>query len=71
MAAAAPSKDAKTPAFAWEVDAKGVKIINNYINGKVVPPSTGKYMDVTSPHDGKVIARVAISAAAVRMDVGL
>jgi methylmalonic acid semialdehyde dehydrogenase len=37
---------------------------DNVINGQVVAPVDGKYMDVTSPSDGKVIGRVAVSTAA-------
>mmetsp|Transcript_8876 Transcript_8876/g.14079 ORF Transcript_8876/g.14079 Transcript_8876/m.14079 type:complete len:491 (-) Transcript_8876:424-1896(-) len=34
---------------------------DNYINGKICPSSTGKYLDVVSPHDGNVCAKVALS----------
>jgi len=36
--------------------------INNYIGGKFVPPSTGKYMSVISPETSKEIAKVGISS---------
>ena len=39
-----------------------VPTINNFIGGQFVAPSTGEYMDVTSPHNGKVCAKVAVSA---------
>eukprot|EP01065_Artemidia_motanka_P048802 TRINITY_DN795_c0_g1_i1.p2 TRINITY_DN795_c0_g1~~TRINITY_DN795_c0_g1_i1.p2 ORF type:complete len:511 (+),score=224.95 TRINITY_DN795_c0_g1_i1:61-1533(+) len=38
--------------------------VENWIAGEFVAPSTGKYMDVTSPADDKVIAQVAVSGAA-------
>lgn len=37
---------------------------DNFINGKIVPPSTGKYMDVEAPATGKIIGKVAISGPA-------
>lgn len=37
--------------------------VNNYIDNQYVEPKTGKYMDVTSPHDGAVIGKVALSDA--------
>lgn len=36
--------------------------INNWIDGKFVPPSTGQYLDVTTPYTGKAIAKVALSS---------
>eukprot|EP01116_Phalansterium_solitarium_P008521 TRINITY_DN22436_c0_g1_i1.p1 TRINITY_DN22436_c0_g1~~TRINITY_DN22436_c0_g1_i1.p1 ORF type:complete len:501 (-),score=150.22 TRINITY_DN22436_c0_g1_i1:188-1690(-) len=41
-----------------------VKILDNYISGKTVAPSTGKYLSVTAPATGEEIARVALSEAA-------
>lgn len=35
--------------------------MNNFINGVFVEPSNGRYLNVTSPHNSKVCARVAIS----------
>lgn len=40
-----------------------VEAINNYIGGKFVPPSTDKYLDLRSPHDGEIIGKVALSNA--------
>eukprot|EP00756_Hemistasia_phaeocysticola_P035201 Hpha_TRINITY_DN16569_c2_g2::TRINITY_DN16569_c2_g2_i1::g.134484::m.134484/K00140/mmsA, iolA, ALDH6A1; malonate-semialdehyde dehydrogenase (acetylating) / methylmalonate-semialdehyde dehydrogenase len=37
---------------------------DNYVGGAFQAPSTGRYVDVTSPADGSVIARVADSGAA-------
>lgn len=37
---------------------------DNYIGGKFVSAQGGKYLDVESPHDGEVIGKVALSAAA-------
>ena len=36
---------------------------DNYINGKFVRPATKYYLDVTSPHDGTTIGKVAMSTA--------
>jgi len=38
--------------------------VDNYIGGKFVSSTSGKYLDVTSPHDGEVIGKVALSTAA-------
>jgi delta 1-pyrroline-5-carboxylate dehydrogenase len=38
-------------------------IIDNYIGGKFVPPSTGQYLPVQDPSTGHAIAHVAISGA--------
>ncbi len=37
---------------------------NNFIGGEFVPPTGEQYMDVTSPHNGKVCAKVALSTKA-------
>jgi len=37
---------------------------DNYIDGKFVPPAAQYYLDVNSPHDGTIIGKVAMSAAA-------
>lgn len=37
---------------------------DNFIGGKFVAPSTGKYMDLVSPSDGTVFGKVALSSAA-------
>lgn len=39
-------------------------VVDNWDGAKAIAPSTGKYMDVTSPVDGAVIGRVAVSAPA-------
>lgn len=36
-------------------------IVNNYIGGKCVPPSTGDYLDVNNPADFHVIGKVGLS----------
>lgn len=36
---------------------------DNFIGGKFTPPSSGKYMDIECPADGKVIGKVALSNA--------
>ena len=36
-------------------------LLNNYINGHFVPPSSGDYLDVIEPATGRVHARVAHS----------
>lgn len=36
----------------------------NFINGKTVPGSSGKWMDVESPADGKTVAKVSLSTPA-------
>lgn len=36
-------------------------IVNNYIGGKFVPPSTGDYLDVNNPADFHIIGKVGIS----------
>lgn len=41
----------------------GVQTVDNYINDVLVAPTSGKYLPVTSPHDGEVIANVALSGA--------
>ncbi|MCL4144091.1 UNVERIFIED_CONTAM: hypothetical protein GTU68_015493 [Idotea baltica] len=41
-----------------------MKQINNYIDGKIVPPSSGQYLDVYNPAKGQVYAQVASSKAA-------
>jgi len=38
-------------------------VVDNYICGGFVPPSTNEYMDVINPADSKTIGRVALSAA--------
>merc|ERR1712199_132075 len=35
--------------------------LDNYIDGKFVPPSTGKYTEICSPADGKSVAKLASS----------
>ena len=40
---------------------EGVAIANNYINGEIVPPSGGTYLDVHDPSNSNVIGKVAIS----------
>jgi methylmalonic acid semialdehyde dehydrogenase len=42
---------------------EGIRTIDNWINGSFVPPSTGQYLDVTTPYTGEVIAKVALSNA--------
>mmetsp|Transcript_3050 Transcript_3050/g.3633 ORF Transcript_3050/g.3633 Transcript_3050/m.3633 type:complete len:491 (+) Transcript_3050:155-1627(+) len=37
--------------------------VHNFINGEFVPPSTGQYLAITSPHDGKVCGKVAVSSS--------
>lgn len=41
-----------------------ILVVNNYIHGKFLPPTTNQYLDVRSPATGKVIAKVALSGAA-------
>lgn len=43
--------------------AGSVATCDNYISGQSVPPSSGKYLDVTAPATGSVIARCAVSSA--------
>lgn len=38
-----------------------VTIVNNYINGEIVPPAGGDYLDVHDPSNSNVIGRVAVS----------
>lgn len=38
-----------------------VKRIDNFIDGKLVPPVTGEYLDVVTPFSNEVCAKVAIS----------
>jgi methylmalonic acid semialdehyde dehydrogenase len=42
----------------------GIPFINNFIGNKWVAPISGEYLDVDCPHDGKTIARVALSGPA-------
>eukprot|EP00457_Paulinella_chromatophora_P002350 gb/GEZN01002354.1/.p1 GENE.gb/GEZN01002354.1/~~gb/GEZN01002354.1/.p1 ORF type:complete len:504 (+),score=49.67 gb/GEZN01002354.1/:325-1836(+) len=45
-----------------KTDGEGeVVVIDNWIDGRSVAPISGMYMDVTSPHNGQVIGRVALS----------
>ena len=39
-------------------------VVDNYVNGAFVAPSTGTYLDVVNPATDKVIGRVAVSNAA-------
>lgn len=39
-----------------------VTVVDNYISGGFVPPSTNDYMDVINPADAKVIGKVGLSA---------
>jgi len=43
-------------------------LIENYINGEQVKPKEGRYLDVTTPWTGDVIARVALSS---KLDIDL
>jgi acyl-CoA reductase-like NAD-dependent aldehyde dehydrogenase len=36
-------------------------VVDNYIAGKFVAPSTGEYLDVANPGDFHVIAKVGVS----------
>lgn len=38
-----------------------VTVVDNYISGGFVPPSTNEYLDVINPADSKTIGRVALS----------
>jgi len=38
--------------------------LNNFINGALVAPSTGKYLDSFNPHDGSVVYKIAESGTA-------
>ena len=38
-----------------------VIVVDNYINGKIVPPSSNDYLDVTNPANNAVIGKVALS----------
>jgi len=40
-----------------------ITIVDNYISGGFVPPSTKNYLDVINPSDSKTIGKVALSAA--------
>jgi len=40
-----------------------MQVIDNVIGGELSPPSSGEYMDVISPADGNVFAKVAVSPA--------
>jgi len=42
--------------------AASVPQIDNYINGEYVPASSGQFLDVISPSDGKVCGKVGISS---------
>lgn len=39
-------------------------VVDNYVNGSFLPPSTGDYLDVTNPANGSVIGKVAVSNSA-------
>jgi malonate-semialdehyde dehydrogenase (acetylating)/methylmalonate-semialdehyde dehydrogenase len=39
------------------------RLLDNYIGGSWVPPSTGQRLDVTDPASGELLARVGMSAA--------
>lgn len=41
-----------------------VVVVDNYIDGKFVPPSTNRYMDVLNPANSQVIGKVAVSSGA-------
>ena len=38
-----------------------MQVVDNVLAGQLSPPSSGEYMDVVSPADGKVFAKVAVS----------
>lgn len=38
-------------------------VVDNYINGGFVPPSTNEYLDVINPADSKIIGKVGLSAS--------
>ncbi|CAM9698533.1 unnamed protein product [Discosporangium mesarthrocarpum] len=42
---------------------EGIVTCNNWIGGKDVPSASGEYMDVTSPSNGAVLGKVALSDA--------
>eukprot|EP01006_Ploeotia_vitrea_P054859 TRINITY_DN67928_c5_g13_i1.p1 TRINITY_DN67928_c5_g13~~TRINITY_DN67928_c5_g13_i1.p1 ORF type:complete len:535 (-),score=320.45 TRINITY_DN67928_c5_g13_i1:136-1740(-) len=42
----------------------GVRMLNNFINGKFATPASGEYMPVESPGNGKLIGQVCVSNAA-------
>lgn len=41
-----------------------VMTVDNYVNGKFVPPSTQQYLDVLNPANSQVIAKVGLSSSA-------
>jgi malonate-semialdehyde dehydrogenase (acetylating) / methylmalonate-semialdehyde dehydrogenase len=38
-------------------------VVDNYINGKFIPPSTKEYMDVLNPSNSQVIGKVGLSSS--------
>jgi malonate-semialdehyde dehydrogenase (acetylating) / methylmalonate-semialdehyde dehydrogenase len=40
-----------------------VVVVDNYINGKFVPPSTEQYMDVLNPSNSQLIGKVGLSSS--------
>lgn len=60
------SSPAQSPNKKRRVDAltsASITVCDNFINGAFVPPSTNKYLDVTTPLTGEIIGKVALSGA--------
>jgi len=45
----------------FKMTATSTTVVDNYINGGFVPPSTNDYMDVINPADSKTIGKVGLS----------
>jgi malonate-semialdehyde dehydrogenase (acetylating) / methylmalonate-semialdehyde dehydrogenase len=47
-----------------EDSSVSITVVNNYINGKFVPPATNQFMDILNPATSQVIGKVALSSSA-------
>ncbi len=52
-------------AAAESTESSSVQVIDNFINGNFVKPVSGAYIPKLSPHDGKLLAQVAVSAVRI------